>query len=106
MLIVYEILMPLLSGLAVSFYLRNPLRSLLMDICGTAVRSEFWVRVTTVMVTALPLLLALGFGRSGSLDANPETVLRSALIMSTAGIVVGVAVVGRSIAKSIPKVGK
>lgn len=106
MLIVYEILVPLLSGLAVSFYLRRALHNLLLDICGTAVRSDFWVRMTTVLVTAFPLLLALGLGRSGSADASPESVLRSALLLTTAGIVAGVAIVGRSIAKSIPKVAK
>jgi len=103
MLIAYEILVPLLSGLAVSLYLRHALRKLLEDVCGTAARSDFWVRVTTIQVTAFPLLLALGLGQSGKFGATPEEVLRSALIMTTAGIVAGVAIVGRSISKSIPK---
>lgn len=75
MLIAYDILVPLLAGLAVSLYLRR----------------------------ALCKLLALAFGHSGRPDATPESVLRNALIMATAGIVAGVAIVGRSIAKSIPK---
>ncbi|WP_374583354.1 hypothetical protein [Pseudoduganella sp.] len=106
MLIVVEILVPLLAGLLVSLYLRRALCSLLVDVCGTAARSDFWVRLTTIQVIAFPLLLALGFGISGRADASAESVLRMALIMTTAGIVAGVAIVGRSIAKSIPKGAK
>lgn len=106
MLVAYEILVPVLVGLSVSFYLRGALSSLLADVCGTTARSDFWVRLTTIQVIAFPLLLALGFGHSGRADARLDDVLRMALIMTSAGIVVGVAVVGRSIAKSIPKDAK
>ncbi|WP_426167740.1 hypothetical protein [Pseudoduganella sp. R-34] len=106
MLIAYEIVIPLLVGLAVSRYLRDVLRRLLVDLCGTAERSEFWVRVTTVLITAFPVLLALWFGHSDARDANLASVLRTTLIMTTAGIVAGVAVMAWSIAKSIPKAAK
>jgi predicted outer membrane lipoprotein len=106
MLIAYEIVIPLLVGLAVSRYLRDVLRRLLIDLCGTAERSEFWVRVTTVLISAFPVLLALWFGHSDARDANLASVLRTALIMTTAGIVAGVAVMAWSIAKSMPKAAK
>ncbi|SFF67101.1 hypothetical protein SAMN05518865_10363 [Duganella sp. CF458] len=106
MLIAYEILVPLLAGLAVSLYLRDVLGRLLADLCGTAERSDFWVRVSTVLMTAFPVLLALWFGHSAARDADAAGVLRTTLIMTTAGIVVGVAVMGWSIARSIPKAGK
>lgn len=106
MLIAYEILVPLLAGLAISFYLRGALRNLLLDLCGTAQRAEFWVRTSTVLITAFPMLLALWFGQSGVAGATAALVLRTALIMSATGIVVGVAVMGWNIAKSIPKIGK
>lgn len=106
MLIAYEILLPLLAGLAISFYLRSALRNLLLDLCGTPQRAEFWVRISTVLITAFPMLLALGFGYSGVADASPALVLRTALIMTAAGIVAGVAVMGWNIAKSIPKTSK
>ncbi|MGW8390084.1 hypothetical protein [Pseudoduganella sp. HUAS MS19] len=106
MLIAYEILVPVLAGLATSFYLRNALRNLLLDLCGTAPRAEFWVRTSTLLITAFPILLTLWFGRSDVEGATPVLVLRTALIMSVTGVVAGVAVMGWNIAKSIPKPGK
>ena len=106
MLIAYEILVPLLTGLAISFYLRGALRNLLLDLCGTPSRAEFWVRTSTVLITAFPILLALWFGHSGDARAMPAPVLRTALIMSATGIVIGVGVLGWNIAKSIPKAAK
>ena len=103
MLIAYEVLVPLVAGLAISFYLRGALRNLLLDLCGTASRAEFWVRTSTVLITAFPILLALWFGYSGVPGATPALVLRTALIMSATGIVVGVGVMGWNIAKSIPR---
>jgi len=103
MLIAYEILVPLVAGLAISSYLRGALRNLLLDLCGTAPRAEFWVRTSTVLITAFPILLALWFGHSGVAGATPALVLRTALIMSATGVVAGVALMGWNIAKSIPK---
>ncbi len=105
MLIAYEILVPLLAGLAISFYLRGALRNLLLDLCGTAPRAEFWVRISTVLVTAFPILLALWWGYSGTAGATPAVVLRSALISTATGIVAAVAVMGWKIARSMPKGG-
>ncbi|WP_035374411.1 hypothetical protein [Pseudoduganella violaceinigra] len=103
MLIAYEILLPLLAGLAISVYLRGVLRNLLLDLCGTAPRADFWVRVATVLFTAFPLLLAVGFGHSGASDATAAGVLRTTLVLSTAGVVAGVVLLAWNIAKSIPR---
>lgn len=106
MLITVEILIPLLAGLATSLYLRGVLRKLLIDLCSTAERSDFWVRLSTILITALPVLLSLWFGRSGVPAVTMAEVLRVTLIATTTGIVIGVAVMGWHISKSIPRVLK
>lgn len=106
MLIFVEILIPLLVGLAISLYLHSVLRKLLIDLCSTAERSDFWVRLSTILITAFPVLLSLWFGQSSLPAATLAEVLRATLIATTTGIVIGVAVMGWNISKSIPRVAR
>ena len=106
MLIFVEIMIPLLAGLAISLYLHSVLRKLLIDLCSTAERSDFWVRLSTILITAFPVLLSLWFGHSGMPAVSLAEVLRATLIATTSGIVIGVAVMGWNISKSIPRVVK
>lgn len=106
MLIVYETLIPLLASAAICVYLRGVLRNLLVDLCGTAARAEFWVRTSSVLVTLFPVLLAVAWGRSSVPAATVEAVLRSTLILTMAGIVLAVALMAFIIAASIPRVAK
>ncbi len=101
--LVIEVAIPIVIGLAVSLYLRGVTTHLLVDLCGTEARSDFWVRVTTILITGAPLVLALAFGRSGSPDAEIGDVARRALLMTTLGIVIAVGAMARVIMGSIPK---
>ncbi len=100
---IVEISIPLLVGLSVSSYLRSVTTRLLNDLCGTQDRSVFWVRVTAILMTGFPLLLVLTFGRSGNPAISTGDVARHALLMTTFGIVVSVAVLAKMIMDSIPK---
>ncbi|MHC6083014.1 hypothetical protein ACYT85_07210 [Ralstonia solanacearum] len=98
-----EVAIPIAAGLAVSLYLRGVTHRLLVDLCGTQARSDFWVRVTAILITGIPLLLVLAFGRSGHPDAVIGDVARRALSMTTLGIVIAVGAMARAIMGSIPK---
>ncbi|WP_246185893.1 hypothetical protein [Pandoraea iniqua] len=88
-------------GLLVSLYLKGVTLRLLGDLCGTENRAAFWVRATTIMLIAGPLLLALAFGNSNATITLGE-IARRALLMATAGIVVSVSAMAGAIMKSIP----
>lgn len=104
--LVIETSIPLLLGLGVSLYLKNVTRRLLADLCGTQDRSDFWVRVSTILITGIPLLLALAFGQSSNPEAIAGEVARRALWLSTFGIVIAVGLLSRAIMRSVPPVAK
>lgn len=97
-----EVSIPVVIGFAVSRYLQEVTTRLLCDLCGTYDRSEFWVRVNAIMITGIPLILSLAFGRSSNPGAAIEVVARHALMMTVLGIVVSVAVVARMIMRNLP----
>ncbi len=98
-----EISIPLIVGLLASLYLKSVTTRLLADLCGTQDRSEFWVRITNILIVAVPLMFVLIFGRSGDPTAAAGDVARHALTLTLVGIVVSVGFLARAVFKGIPK---
>jgi hypothetical protein len=75
-------------------YLRNPLRIVLTDLCGTPNRARFWTAFSNVTLFLVPLVLAL--------DHQPDVTTKQAAIFAisgqmesaTIGFVVSVVVMG------------
>lgn len=100
-----QIAIPLLAGLAATFYLRNVTRKLLIDLCGTDDRADFWLRTTNILMLGAPLATVLFFGDSNF--GNQEVVsltkiLRQTVNLSLIGILLAVALFSRGIWKQIP----
>lgn len=55
-------------------YLRPFLRRLLVDLCGTDERAQFWTTFSNIILFALPLLAALGFSPTLSEDGLTQIV--------------------------------
>jgi hypothetical protein len=51
----------LVSVLLVVFYLRTHLKAILVDLCGTGERAEFWTAFSNITLTLLPLIFALHY---------------------------------------------
>ena len=102
LLVLLQVAVPLLCGLAVTAYLRGVTRRLLLDLCGTDDRAEFWVRITAVLNTAAPLALVLLFGHDCS-NAPAGEIVRQSLSLSLIGILVGVALLARGIWRQVPR---
>jgi hypothetical protein len=96
-----QIAIPLIVGIAVTSHLRNVTRILLVDLCGTDDRANFWVRTTGILLTGTPLALVLVFGHSGSDFALAE-IVRQAATLSLVGILLAVAFLARLIWKQVP----
>ena len=105
--LVVQILIPLLLGLAVTVYLREVIQRLLVDLCGTRDRAEFWVRITAVVTVAMPLGLVMMFGRIPGAGIAADAsglaeILKQAIWLSISGILVSVAFVARAVRRKIP----
>src|SRR5256885_16067542 len=57
-------------------YLRNALRSLLIELCGTAERANFWLAFSNVTLVLVPLIFALAY--------EPETAPNKNVIFEMA----------------------
>lgn len=63
-----EILITLLVVFLTLAYLRPFLRRILVDLCSTDDRAQFWTTFTNIVLVALPLISALGFTPPGSAE--------------------------------------
>lgn len=51
----------LVSVLLVVIYLRTHLKAILVDLCGTAERAQFWTAFSNITLTLVPLIFALHY---------------------------------------------
>ncbi len=56
-----EIAVTLAAILLVMAYLRPYLRRILLDLCGTEERAQFWTAFTNLVLIGIPMLLAMTF---------------------------------------------
>ncbi len=94
------ILIPLCAGLAVSWYLHNASINLLSDLCMTAERADFWVRVLNVLYLGVPLLFSLLFTPQLELADTAQLAQRS-MMATLFGLVCSVLVVALRIMRSV-----
>lgn len=82
--------------------LARPLRSLLVDICGTEQRARFWTLYASVLVILAPLLVV---SLPGLLDAAANVglaaVLQRAVFYSLVGIIGALLVMGYAVWKPV-----
>ena len=55
----------LVSVLLVVFYLRKHLKAILVDLCGTGERAQFWTAFSNITLTLVPLIFALHYRPEG-----------------------------------------
>lgn len=47
-------------------YLRQSLRPILVDLCGTETRARFWVAFASILLIGLPLVFSMGYNPTAS----------------------------------------
>jgi hypothetical protein len=84
----------LVASLAIVTYLRGPLHDILVELCGTRERAEFWAAFSQVTLILLPLLFAMQY--TPELKAGASSVLEVAtqLKWGLAGLLSAVIVLG------------
>ena len=56
-----QITTTLIISLAAVIYLRRSLRRVLVDLCATEERAQFWMTFSSIMLIGIPLIFGLGF---------------------------------------------
>jgi uncharacterized membrane protein YhaH (DUF805 family) len=108
LLSIFQFASPAAIGVLVMLYLRGVTQRLLVDLCGTVGRADFWVRVTSVLMATAPLALVLLAAQS-PLRCMPGdaacalNVLRQTIIFSLVGILISVAIVARAVGRYVPR---
>lgn len=103
-LVLFMIEVLLCFGISVSLiYLLKPLLlEVLVDICGTRPRAEFWVMFTQLMLIISPLLIVIFFAPTQSvLNINIAEAIKYTLFRSLLGDFIALAMIGQIIWQSI-----
>ena len=89
-----EIAVTLLTSLLLVAYFRPHLRRILVDLCGTEERAQFWTVFSNILLVGLPCIIALGFRpEATSLEESFFEVL-GRLSGNLAGFLVALVIVG------------
>lgn len=56
-----QIVLTIIASLAIAGYIRPVLKRVLVDLCGTEERAQFWTAFSNIMLVALPVIFGLGF---------------------------------------------
>ena len=92
-----EIAITLLIVIFVLAYLRPFLRRILLDLCGTEDRAQFWTTFTNIVLLSLPMISALGFSPTTSLS-NTVLVVAHQLKSNLLSFIFGLAFIGSVLA--------
>ena len=90
---IIEIAITLLIIILVLGYLRPFLRRILLDICGTEDRAQFWTTFTNIVLLSLPMISALGFSPTASLS-NSILIVAHQLKSNLLSFIFGLSLIG------------
>jgi hypothetical protein len=98
-----EVGVSLLSSMLVVAFLTRPLRRLLVDVCRSFERANFWVAYSATMIFIAPLVTTIVFGKSSDLYTPTLPYYKAALGSALFGIFVALAAVGLQVARILPR---
>lgn len=102
-LFVIEILIGVGISTSVILALKQPLKDVLTDICGTEVRAKFWVMYTNLMLMITPLLSSIIFGKSHRVAEATFSFYKTAFGSVLFGMFLSLVIIGWQITKTLPK---
>ncbi len=82
------------STLAIVRYLRSPLQSILIELCGTRERAGFWLTFSNVTLTLVPVIFAMQDMPNPSSQSAPVFALAAQLKWALVGLLFAVLVLG------------
>jgi hypothetical protein len=91
---VIEVILTLLASTVLVIYLRPSLRKILIDLCGTEERANFWATFSNILLIGLPAIFALNYR---PVARNPEELffeVASKLSGNLGGFIAGLIGIG------------
>ena len=93
----------LVVTLVVVIYLRPNLRKILIDLCGTQERGEFWTAFSNVTLVLIPLICAMFSPPRSDADASVLFEISGQLRWALIGLVGTVVMLGVVLSRFIPR---
>jgi hypothetical protein len=87
----------------VALTLDRPLRSILVELCGSPARAGFWSALARVVIVGVPLIFALNVQPDTVADVPAALAIAAQLKWSLIGIVTAVVVLGLILAAFVPR---
>jgi hypothetical protein len=102
-----QLAIPVLVSLVAAVYLRAVIQGLLLDLCGTGDRAQFWSRCLIVAMLAVPLMLVLLLTdapvcAAAEYAACTARVLRHTLAWTAGGILLAMGLMIYAVARYLP----
>ncbi len=97
-----EVLLCFAISISLIYLLKPMLRDVLVDICGTRTRADFWVMFTQIMLIISPLLIVIYFAPTqDAVHINTAEAMKDTLFRSLLGDFIALAMIGQVIWKAI-----
>jgi hypothetical protein len=84
----------LITVFAIVAYLRSPLHSILVELCGTGERAAFWVAFSNVTIILVPLIFAMQYTPCLGRGSSAILELAAQLKWALAGMLFAVLILG------------
>lgn len=95
------LILTLITAFAIVIYLRRPLHRILVELCGTQERAEFWVSFSNVTITLVPLIFAMQYTPELKAGTTPVLELAAQFKWALAGLLAAVLILGWVISRFI-----
>lgn len=107
MILLISMIGSVFTGFTMWWWLKDPLRQMLTQLCDRPGSSDFWARYTLLMLLIAPLSIVVFFSPDAPLDtAITVGVMRRVLLAILLGHFFAFALVGRNLFKAINRVAQ
>jgi hypothetical protein len=84
----------LITSLAIVAYLRRPLHSIPVELCGSGERAAFWVAFSNVTIALVPLIFAMQYTPKLTSGSTPVLEVAAQLRWALAGLLGAIVILG------------
>ena len=96
-LFLIQILATLTISAALAAYIRPHLRRVLLDLCGTDERAQFWTVFSNIMLVALPAIFGMGFAPEAAGFEPGFFEMASQLRWNLLGFILSLMIIGATV---------